>query len=238
MGYDEERDVIYVYQEFPQRLHVLNPTTLGTTLLSNSPGYVRELAFNSDDKAIYGVGNNTLVRYNRDTGARTDVGPTAVEIAGIAYDPIAHMLVGHDYGTKLYNIDPATGQTTIRSQLPSNPGWEGLAVIVAEDLVTAVEPPAVGAESGSLVLQAYPNPLASHGGIAFAMPRAAHATATVFDVAGRRVSTLFEGELSAGPHRLSWNGRDGAGRAVASGTYFVEVVTPWERGTTKVLVAR
>lgn len=238
MAYDEERDVIYVYQEFPQRLHVMNPNTLGSSVLNASPGYVRELAFNSDDKAIYGVGNSTLVRYNRDTGARTNVGPT-VEVAGIAYDPIAHVLVGRDQvGSKLYNIDPVTGQFQIRAQLKDGSAWEGLAIIPVPDLVTAVESPNVGAGSGTLALQAYPNPIASRGDVSFAMPRAGHVTAHVYDLAGRRVSTLYQGDLPAGFQRLAWNGRDAAGRAVASGTYLIEVTTPWDRGSTKVLVAR
>jgi hypothetical protein len=45
-------------------------------------------------------------------------------------------------------------------------------------------------------------------------------TVEVFDVTGRRVRTLVSANLSAGRHELAWDGRDDAGRSVASGLYF------------------
>ena len=46
---------------------------------------------------------------------------------------------------------------------------------------------------------------------------------TVYDVAGRRVRRLHDGPLSAGQHRLAWDGRDDSGRSLASGTYFLRL---------------
>ncbi len=236
MGYDEERDLIYVYQEFPSTLWALDPNTLQPTVLNPDPGFVRELAFNKDDNFIYGVdsGNpGTLVRFDRDTGDRTEVGPTQY-VSGIAYDPLAGKLVGIFQGT-LYNIDPATGQAQVRAQLPSNSGWEGLAIIPAAEVVTSAEPTLA---NPSLVLSAYPNPVSSRSQLAFELPRAAHVRATVYDVAGRRVTDLHNGQLDAGQQMLFWNGRDRSGGRVASGTYYVELQTPWNRGSTKVTVLR
>ena len=46
----------------------------------------------------------------------------------------------------------------------------------------------------------------------------------IFDVTGRLVRTLVDGKsLQAGPHTALWDGRDGAGRSVASGTYFARM---------------
>jgi hypothetical protein len=43
----------------------------------------------------------------------------------------------------------------------------------------------------------------------------------VFDVTGRRIRTLFKGELLPGEARVaSWDGRDREGREVAAGVYF------------------
>ena len=42
----------------------------------------------------------------------------------------------------------------------------------------------------------------------------------VYDLNGRMIRRLLnEAALSAGPHEEFWNGRDDAGRQVASGTY-------------------
>jgi flagellar hook assembly protein FlgD len=45
----------------------------------------------------------------------------------------------------------------------------------------------------------------------------------VFDVAGRRVATLYSGHHDRGTHSVSWDGRDERGRNVASGIYFVRL---------------
>jgi flagellar hook assembly protein FlgD len=45
----------------------------------------------------------------------------------------------------------------------------------------------------------------------------------VYDVAGRHVRTLVRRTVTVGEHRVTWNGRDDAGRAVASGVYLVRL---------------
>jgi hypothetical protein len=68
--------------------------------------------------------------------------------------------------------------------------------------------------------QNYPNPFNPRTVIRFAMPEAGEARLCVFDIRGARVATLFNGELPAGPHEVSWDGRNDGGAAVASGVYF------------------
>jgi len=46
---------------------------------------------------------------------------------------------------------------------------------------------------------------------------------SVFDVAGRRVATLYSGHHDPGTHSVTWGGRDSRGRSVASGIYFVRL---------------
>ena len=43
----------------------------------------------------------------------------------------------------------------------------------------------------------------------------------VYDLAGRRVATLANGELPAGDNMLTWDGRDAQGGTVRGGMYFV-----------------
>jgi hypothetical protein len=69
-----------------------------------------------------------------------------------------------------------------------------------------------------------PNPLAEGvATIRFALPRSAPVSLRVVDVRGRAVATLAEGELPAGEHALSWDGRDARGARVAAGVYFVRL---------------
>ena len=71
----------------------------------------------------------------------------------------------------------------------------------------------------------YPNPLRlaelpQAGVIRFGLPNAGTVRLTIFDLAGRTVRKLVNGEsLNAGYHEVRWNGRDDAGRAVTAGIY-------------------
>jgi flagellar hook assembly protein FlgD len=42
----------------------------------------------------------------------------------------------------------------------------------------------------------------------------------VYDVAGRLVRTLINGNAAAGPHELTWDASDDRGRRVGAGVYF------------------
>jgi len=68
-----------------------------------------------------------------------------------------------------------------------------------------------------------PNPMRSATHLAFQLPRPSRVALEVFDVTGRQVRSLLAGDLPAGFHRLVWDGRDGEGRPVSSGRYFVRI---------------
>ena len=59
--------------------------------------------------------------------------------------------------------------------------------------------------------------------------------AEVYDLAGRRVKSVFEGHLPSGSHSFLWDGHDGTGRATGSGVYFLRVVVDGQpAGTAKI----
>jgi hypothetical protein len=69
-----------------------------------------------------------------------------------------------------------------------------------------------------------PNPFGSATSIRYAIPEGgAKVSLAVFDVAGRHVRTLVNGERPAGRHVATWDGRDAAGRRVVSGIYFYKM---------------
>jgi N,N-dimethylformamidase beta subunit-like protein/flagellar hook capping protein FlgD len=76
------------------------------------------------------------------------------------------------------------------------------------------EPPAI------FSLQNAPNPFSASTRIAFQLPAGDRVRLAVFDVGGRRVKTLLDELMSAGPHAISWSGVDERGRQVAPGIYF------------------
>lgn len=63
--------------------------------------------------------------------------------------------------------------------------------------------------------QNHPNPFNPTTVISFTMPEAAHATVTVYNVAGQKVATLADREYGVGRHEVEWDAA-----SLASGVYF------------------
>ncbi|MBU0742160.1 C10 family peptidase [bacterium] len=83
-----------------------------------------------------------------------------------------------------------------------------------------------------------PNPFNPLTAVRFALPRDAQVRAVVYDLAGRRVETLIDAALPAGPQRLVWDGRDSSGRHAASGRYLLRLVVDGEPRTFKLTLTR
>jgi hypothetical protein len=84
----------------------------------------------------------------------------------------------------------------------------------------------------------YPNPFNPRVTVPFTLARAAAVHLAVFDAAGRLVAPLLDGERPAGAGRVVWDGCDVAGRPVASGPYFVRLLTEGTVESRSLLLAR
>jgi len=71
--------------------------------------------------------------------------------------------------------------------------------------------------------QNVPNPFNPETTIGFAIPEAGHVKLAIYDVAGRLVRTLVDGNRKAAYHREVWNGMDNNGTRVSSGVYFYKI---------------
>jgi hypothetical protein len=77
-----------------------------------------------------------------------------------------------------------------------------------------------------LLYQNYPNPFNPTTNITFTLPLNKKVTAKIYDVLGKEVRTLINGEdFAKGTHSVVWNGRDNSGKQVASGTYIFKMVS-------------
>ena len=70
-----------------------------------------------------------------------------------------------------------------------------------------------------------PNPFNSQTVLSYFLPAPDLVRVEVFALTGQRVAVLHQGPQQAGYHRLHWDGRDDAGRPVASGAYLYRLVT-------------
>ncbi len=66
---------------------------------------------------------------------------------------------------------------------------------------------------------AFPNPFNPRTTLRFALPRDANARLRIISVSGRTVRELNLGQLAAGEHGWTWNGKDDSGYPAAAGVY-------------------
>jgi hypothetical protein len=92
----------------------------------------------------------------------------------------------------------------------------------AAAIATGVEQP-MGSELALNKLQLMPcrpNPVSGAAIISYVLPRAGTVSLNVYDICGRKVNTLVQGQKQAGAYNLTWSGSDRQGRRLSSGVYF------------------
>jgi len=119
--------------------------------------------------------------------------------------------------------------------------WAG---IMMDDIGFAVDP-AVGVDNEAPVMphalslrQNFPNPFNPETIIYFELPANSHVRLEIFDILGRRISTLLDEEMLPGSYGIKWDGKDRQGEAVASGVYFYRIATDYGSRQEKMTLLR
>ena len=68
-----------------------------------------------------------------------------------------------------------------------------------------------------------PNPFNPSTSLRFSAPSTGRVAIRIFNVRGELVRTLLDGEVTAGEHRLTWDGTDTRGASVSSGVYLYQI---------------
>ena len=95
--------------------------------------------------------------------------------------------------------------------------------------------PALGDD---LALVSTPNPTAGETEFSFRLPSSGRVSIEVYDVRGRHVSTVFDGDVGVDQAIVSWDGRDALGTPVAAGIYLVKMRAGAWLTTSKMAVVR
>lgn len=96
-----------------------------------------------------------------------------------------------------------------------------------------------GGAPGRVVLEsARPNPFNPAAVVAYALPERAAVELAVFDISGRLVATLVDGDVGPGRHEVLWNGANDRGEHVASGVYFCRISALGEEHSRKMVLMK
>ena len=116
---------------------------------------------------------------------------------------------------------PGTGEVTITATYHNHHPS-----ITTADPTQGVGDAATGPLGVLRLRPAAPNPFAAQTAIGFSVPSAGRVSLQVYDMSGRLVSTVHDGEMAAGAHQMVWDGTNGAGEAVSDGVYLYRLQTP------------
>jgi len=151
----------------------------------------------------------------------------------------------HGFEESRFPVNGYTGQlTSVRFVFAADEtgtpgeGWYVDDIVLVVDGTVAVDdliPPAL--ERVELFANA-PNPFNPRTRIAYFLPSAGLARLQVFDVAGRLIVRLADGQHEAGRHEVVWDGRTEAGLNAGSGVYYYELRTPKEHRTRQMLLLK
>ncbi|MBM3330334.1 T9SS type A sorting domain-containing protein [candidate division WOR-3 bacterium] len=90
----------------------------------------------------------------------------------------------------------------------------------------------------SLLDEVLPNPTSGRVAVSYRLPNPTEVRLSVYSSAGVPVWVLQRGVQDAGPHQVSWDGRDEQGRRVAAGVYLLRLEAGRLGATRKLVVHR
>jgi len=86
--------------------------------------------------------------------------------------------------------------------------------------------------------QNYPNPFNPVTSIGYDLPRDTNVKITVFDMMGRLVNTLIDGQKTAGHGVTRWDGTNNKGQAVGTGSYIYIMESGQVKRTKKMILIK
>ncbi len=147
-------------------------------------------------------------------------------------------LMGNDWLPYVYDLSFLTpgSQTRLCFKFVSDGDTQAEGVYIDDiEVVSGVEhsvaTEVAGAEADDLperfeLTAPYPNPFNSSVRVGLIVPKAGNVRLVVYDMLGRRVVTLLNGQLQVGKHTVTWRGTDSRGDSVPSGVYVVRAWSP------------
>lgn len=115
-------------------------------------------------------------------------------------------------------ISPATGTKILFTQYKAVQSGDIKRIALKPLEVATIQNGVI--PSDYVLSQNYPNPFNPTTTIQFGLPRRSVVALEVYDLLGRRVRTLINGEIAEGTHTVQWDGRNAYDQLSASGIYF------------------
>jgi hypothetical protein len=84
----------------------------------------------------------------------------------------------------------------------------------------------------------FPNPFNSQTTIEYSLPESSDIELNVYDIKGELVQRIFKGNQPTGQYRVNWDGKGLDGNTVNSGVYLLQLKTPDQQKTFKMMMLK
>ncbi len=202
--------------------------------------YPRTAGFLDDDNGLISDRRGNVVKSTNggETWTQTNKQDTSSSswVNGIVHIPGTEILLGMDDIGVFYTTDLGATWGEINTPQETDTDYIVSGMFLNQDFgqvftdngqvlrfanqVTAISDPEVTNVPDKYHLsQNYPNPFNPETKISFTIPKAGDVTIKIYDIQGRKVTTLVNASMNAGTHQVVWNGTNSSGVRVASGMY-------------------
>ena len=228
--------------------------------LSGHNHYLTSVAFSPDGTLASGSADDTVRLWDVATKTHIVTLNAHSSVGAVAFSPDGTILAAGvaEKGVELWDVATKTKITS----LAGHPSWVHSVAFSPDGTIIASGSSAdetvklwdvsewkrakrlaraeeqIGQPDSPQLAQNAPNPFNSQTILSYFLHAPSPARLEVFSLTGQRVAVLHQGPQKAGYHRLHWNGRDDAGRPVASGVYLYRLVTDEGILTRKLMVIR
>lgn len=210
--------------------------------VTTAPGNERNAAL-----AWNGVNYQVAYEVNEEAGwfdyTPRDVYGTRVDHNGVVLEPASFPIEYEERQELLPAVAGGAGESVVvssvfRSEAPY--ASYRLSARVLGDGSTGIPESAedTGGTSGIHLAGSYPNPGLGSSRIRFTLPAPTAVSLSIYDVSGRLVRRLVDGQMPAGEHDIQWDGSDGSGHEVATGLYLYRLDAEGHRRTGKAALIR
>ncbi len=195
------------------------------------------------------------IQFTLSVGAGLELGPvqTAVDVAGIM--AVSRQNAAGELIVVVFNNAGGTveqdGSTVIRIPFQFKGGGQDKATVELTDFQVAgmlgeVLPVTIGEKRVEISIlpdvfalhQNYPNPFNPVTEIRIDVPETSPVTLTIYNIMGQEVTTVLDGQLDGGIHRVRWNGTNNLGETVGTGVYFYRLSAPTFTSTKKMIMMK
>ncbi len=173
-------------------------------------------------------------------------------VAQEGFDPFMWLVDPWPFPGFPYTLEPGDSvDLTVHIGIPTDFGetgflYDSLVIISAIDthyVILAVDPDLISSSGSSPGdrrenLTLYPNPFSEWLNIVVDLREGSYADVEIFDLNGRKVKTLKNGNLGTGKFILNWDAADEKGRPVPGGIYFIRLVTEQQTFTRRCILLR